>query len=80
MTKQKSLIIHPPVKDLGDLLQIARSEGCKVLGCEKVNVSPEISYLRNGDFVVLVSPKEMIVQNSEVACGTSKKSMYLKKR
>ncbi|MGD0071868.1 MAG: hypothetical protein ABSB71_09955 [Candidatus Bathyarchaeia archaeon] len=71
MTTQKSLLIHGPLKDLGDLLSIARAEGSKVLGCEKVNVSPQV-FCTGTDFVVIVSPKEMVVQNSQVACGKSK--------
>jgi hypothetical protein len=78
MTIQRSLLIHGPLKDLGDLLSIARAEGCKVLGCEKVSVSPQVFYTGT-DFVVIVSPKEMIVQNSQIECGTGKKSMRLEK-
>lgn len=77
MRIQRSLLIHGPLKDLGDLLSIARAEGSKVLGCEKVSVSPQVFYTGT-DFVVIVSPKELGVQNSQVACGTSKKSMCLK--
>jgi len=78
MAIQKSLIIHGPLKDLGDLLSIARAEGSKVLGCEKVAVSPQV-FCIGTDFVVIVSPKEMIVKNSQVTCRTSKKSMHLEK-
>jgi hypothetical protein len=57
MINKKSLIIHGPLKDLGDLLNIARAEGSKVLSCEKITVSPQIFCMGN-DFVVIVSPKE----------------------
>jgi hypothetical protein len=36
MSHLKALVIQGPVDDLGDLLQIARAEGCKALGVDKV--------------------------------------------
>jgi hypothetical protein len=69
---QKELKIRGPVKDLGDLLAIARSEGCKALHCTKVNVSPQVFYSEN-NYTVFVSPKNSIdVQTPQVVCGISK--------
>ena len=71
MATQKSLIIHGPINDLGDLLQIARAQGCKILGCDKVTVDPHV-FSVNNDYVVLVSPKGVVVQNTEVVSVNSR--------
>lgn len=56
MNNIKALIIHGTVTDMGDLLHIARSEGCKTLGCDKVTVLPDI-IRRENSYVVFVAPK-----------------------
>ena len=71
-TRQKSLIIHGPVADLGDLLSIARSEGCKVLGCDKVTVQPQVFCLES-DYLVVVSPKENGCSNGNSCNSQNKK-------
>jgi hypothetical protein len=56
MSHLKALVIQGPVDDLGDLLQIARAEGCKALGVDKVTVLPDI-VRRENFYVVFVAPK-----------------------
>lgn len=44
------------IKDLSDVLRIARTEGRKVLNCEKVNVKPVVYPFQDG-YLVVVSPE-----------------------
>lgn len=53
--KVKVLLIKGPLDDLGDLLQIARVEGRKVLKVEKVKVQPIVLQYEGG-YVVFVEP------------------------
>jgi hypothetical protein len=53
--KEKALVINGNFTDLGDLLQIARVEGKKVLGCDRVTVNPKVFCLSENSFVVVVS-------------------------
>lgn len=56
--KTRALLIHPGrIRDMGDLLQIARAEGQKLLG-SRVRVHPLTKWL-DGYFVVLVEPNEI---------------------
>lgn len=53
--KTKALFIkRGKIKDLGDLLQIARTEGKKALRVDKVHVSPTV-HSHGEDYVVVVS-------------------------
>jgi len=62
--KVKALFIRAdkPYKDFGDILQIGRAEGCKVLGVNKVRVLNVIMSHSPPGYIVLVSPKDMVVQ------------------
>jgi hypothetical protein len=67
--KEKSITLYGKFNDLGDLLMVARDQGCKICGCSKVTVNPHILYFEEKT-VVFVSPKDRGagVQNSQVAC------------
>lgn len=55
--REKSLIIHlDPEKDMGDLLEIARVTGRKVLGVDRVRVKPFVAAYGNASYVVVVEP------------------------
>lgn len=52
---RKALVIAPgSIGDLGDVVKIARKEGKKALGREKVRVLPELTRDSEGNFIVLV--------------------------
>lgn len=50
-----SLLVRGPLNDLGDLLEIARVEGRKLLKVKRVNIKP-IVHQFNGDYLVIVEP------------------------
>lgn len=53
---EKALLIKGPLKNLGDVLYIARKEGKALLRTKKVNVKP-IVYLYDSDsYLVVVAP------------------------
>lgn len=67
MAGLKPLLIEGPLDDLGDVLQIARSLGCKALGVDKVTVIPEV-ITRGNSYVVFVVPKGACWFKTEKAC------------
>jgi hypothetical protein len=71
MTGLKPLLIQGPVDDLGDVLQIARAEGCKALGVDKVTVIPEV-IRRENSYVVFVIPKGVCLFKTERCSSESK--------
>lgn len=54
MTKDYPVVVRGPLYDLGDLLNIARVEGKKILK-QRVRVKPLIFPLGN-DYIVMVEP------------------------
>ena len=67
----KALIIkRGRIKDLGDLLQIARVEGKKALKTDKVRVNPQV-FAFEEDYLVVVSPWSSS-DASDVGSGTEK--------
>lgn len=58
MSVEKALVIKGPLRDLGDVLAIARVEGKKVLGANRVRVKPYLALCGDNDYVVVVEPEE----------------------
>lgn len=75
MNGLKPLIIQGPLDDLGDVLQIARSQGCKALGVDKVTVLPEV-IRRENSYVVFVIPKGVCLFKTEKTCISEKKTNF----
>ena len=69
--RQKPLIIHGPLPDLGDIVAIARVEGKKVLGVDRVNVKPFISSYGDSDYLVVV--EESVGCSKAIGVGSSVK-------
>lgn len=69
----KPLLIQGPLDDLGDVLQIARSQGCKALGVDKVTVLPEV-ITRENSYVVFVVPKGACWFKTERECISDRKT------
>ena len=52
---ETTLFIHGPLKELDDVLRIARSEGKRYLRTERVIVKPYVKPFREG-YLVVVEP------------------------
>jgi len=53
---ERALLIKGPLKDLSELLRIARCEGKKVLKVDKIIVKPVVLAYGNESYMVVVEP------------------------
>jgi len=54
---ERALIIKGALKDLSDVLRIARAEGRKILNVQKIRVNPVVLPFNGSDYIVVVSPE-----------------------
>jgi len=64
MAYERAVIIKGEMKDLSDVLRIARSQGKKIFNCKKVKVNPKVFYNEDGnEIIVKVSPERESNEN-----------------
>jgi len=72
LVKDYPIVVRGPVRDMADLLRIARVKARQILNVEKVRVKP-IIHLHGNDYIVVVEPEGVQNCSKGSTVGTRKK-------